>query len=73
MEVSYESGLTVYIATSLPQSTGLKVVEVAHDMQLAVGHYVKEDLELLNSFNTWHGAYQFIAEEFSHHICDYIA
>ena len=37
---------------------GLNVVEVAHDMQLAVGRYVKDDLELLNSFDTWHGMYQ---------------
>ena len=36
-------------------SSGLKVVEVAHDMQLAVGHYVKKRLKLLNSFDTWHG------------------
>ena len=34
---------------------GLKIVEIAHDMQLAVGRYVKQDLKLLNSFDTWHG------------------
>ena len=40
---------------SIHDFPGLKVVEVAHDMQLAVGHYVKQDLKLLNSFDTWHG------------------
>ena len=40
---------------SIHHSPGLKVVEVAHDMQLAVGRYVKQDLKLLNSFDTWHG------------------
>ena len=68
IEVSYKGGLVLYIAIFLPQSTGLKVVEVAHDMQLAVGRYVKDDLKLLNSFDTWHGAYQFIADVFCHHI-----
>ena len=29
--------------------------EVAHDMQRSVGRYVKQDLKLLNSFDTWHG------------------
>ena len=40
---------------SIHDFPGLKVVEVAHDMQLAVGRYVKQDLKLLNSFDTWHG------------------
>ena len=40
---------------SIQRSPGLKVIEVAHDMQLAVGRYVKQDLKLLNSFDTWHG------------------
>ena len=39
---------------SIHNFPGLKVVEVAHDMQLAVGCYMKQDLKLLNSFNTWH-------------------
>ena len=34
---------------SIHDFPGLKVVEVAHDMQLAVGCYVKQDLKLLNS------------------------
>ena len=34
---------------------GLNVVEVAHDMQLQVSRYIKQDLKLLNSFDTWHG------------------
>ena len=33
----------------------VNVVEVAHDMQLQVAHYIKQDLKLLNSFDTWHG------------------
>ena len=40
---------------SIHDFPGLKVVEVAHDMQLAVERYVKQDLKLLNSFDTWHG------------------
>ena len=55
VEVSYKSDFVLDIVQSIPQSTGLNVVEVAHDMQLAVGWYVKQDLELLNSFDTWHG------------------
>ena len=35
--------------------TGLKVVEVAHDIQLQVAHYVTKDLKLINSYDTWHG------------------
>ena len=49
LEVGYRT------VTDVHQSPGLKVVEVAHDIQLAVGRYVKERLKLLNSFNTWHG------------------
>ena len=49
----------IYVYKALHMSIhhypGLKVVEVAHDMQLAVGRYVKQDLKLLNSFDTWHG------------------
>ena len=37
------------------QSPGLKIVKIAHDMQIVVGRYVKQDLKLLNSFDTWHG------------------
>lgn len=33
----------------------LKVVEVAHDHQVQVKKYVTEDLELINSYDTWHG------------------
>ena len=33
----------------------VNVVEVAHDMQLQVARYIKQDLKLLNSFDTWHG------------------
>ena len=31
------------------------VVEVAHDHQVQVKNYITEDLELLNSYDTWHG------------------
>ena len=48
-------GLYALHIMSLHQSPGLKIVEIAHDMQLAVGQYVKQDLNLLNSFDTWHG------------------
>ena len=33
----------------------LKVVEVAHDHQIQVMKYVTEDLQLTNSYDTWHG------------------
>ena len=39
--------------------SGLNVVEVAHDMQLQVSKYVRNDLKLLNSFDTWHGTYMY--------------
>ena len=38
-----------------PFSPGLQVIEVAHDMQLAVRRYLKQELNLVNSFDTWHG------------------
>ena len=54
-------------------SPGLKVNEVAHDMQLAVGRYVKQDLKLLNSFDTWHGMkLAAIMFNLCLHLCDYI-
>ena len=34
---------------------GLNVVEVAHDIQHQVGRYVREELHMVNSFDTWHG------------------
>ena len=58
LEVGYWAILRVKaVHTPVYHYTGLKVVEVAHahDMQLAVGRYVKQDLKLLNSFDTWHG------------------
>ena len=33
----------------------LKVVEVAYDYQPQVSRYVTDDLQLLNSYDTWHG------------------
>ena len=35
--------------------TGLKLKEVAHDIQLQVSSYVEKELKLVNSFDTWHG------------------
>ena len=35
-------------------NVGLKVIEVAHDMQAQVSKYVRE-LKLVNSYDTWHG------------------
>ena len=35
--------------------TGLKVVEVAHDYQAQVQKYVVDELNLTNSYDTWHG------------------
>ena len=34
---------------------GVNVVEVAHDIQSAVSKYGREILELVNSYDTWHG------------------
>ena len=33
---------------------GLKVVEVAHDIQHQVSVYITKTLNLVNSFDTWH-------------------
>ena len=56
LKVSYCAMVCVKrVHVSVYHHTGLKVVEVAHDMQLAVGCYVNQDLKLLNSFDTWHG------------------
>lgn len=35
--------------------TGLETKEVAHDIQLQVASYVKNELKMVNSFDTWHG------------------
>ena len=34
---------------------GLKIVEVAHDFQQQIKNYITNDLQLLNSYDTWHG------------------
>ena len=34
---------------------GLKPKEVAHDIQMQVTHYIEKELEMINSFDTWHG------------------
>ena len=34
---------------------GLKFVEVAHDMQQQVAKHIRNDMGLLNSYDTWHG------------------
>ncbi|XP_019856532.1 PREDICTED: uncharacterized protein LOC109585045 [Amphimedon queenslandica] len=36
-------------------SKGVNVVEVAHDIQQQVSNYITKDLNLKNSFDTWHG------------------
>ena len=33
----------------------LNVAEVAHDHQAQVTKYVTEELQLINSYDTWHG------------------
>ena len=35
----------------------LNIVEVAHDYQLQVIRYITDNLQLLNSYDTWHGNY----------------
>jgi hypothetical protein len=41
----------------LPQvlARGLRVTEVAHDIQQQVSHFITADLSLVNSYDTWHG------------------
>jgi hypothetical protein len=34
---------------------GLKLKEVAHDIQMQVTKYVEKELKMVNSFDTWHG------------------
>ena len=36
---------------------GLKISEVAHDIQAQVSKYVSEKLGLVNSYDTWHGMF----------------
>ena len=36
-------------------NAGLNITEVAHDMQLQVAKHIKNDLQFVNSFDTWHG------------------
>ena len=38
-------------------TSGLNVVEVAHDIQTQVARHITSDLGLLNSYDTWHGQY----------------
>ena len=54
LEVGFKvRAIHVYKALHISiHSPGLKIVD---DMQLAVGRYMKQDLKLLNSFDTWHG------------------
>ena len=33
---------------------GLNITEVAHDIQTQVSKYVRDDLKLVNSYDTWH-------------------
>ena len=35
--------------------SGLNIVEVAHDNQPVVKRFVTDDLNLTNSYDTWHG------------------
>ena len=49
---------------------GLKFVEVAHDMQQQVAKYIRNDMGLLNSYDTWHGkALCFILIIFNDNFC----
>ena len=46
---------TVYRIHYFVVNVGLRVIEVAHDIQSQVGKYVSTDLRLVNSYDTWHG------------------
>ena len=50
-----EINIDVYPYTCLVLE--LNIVEVAHDYQPQVTRYVTDDLQLLNSYDTWHGNY----------------
>lgn len=45
---------TTYFLCLVIFLVGLKVVEVAHDIQTSVASYVRS-LKLVNSYDTWHG------------------
>ena len=36
-------------------NVGLRIIEIAHDIQSQVGKYVSIDLRLVNSYDTGHG------------------
>ena len=36
---------------------GVKVTEVAHDLQFCVKKFVTEELGVMNSYDTWHGSF----------------
>ena len=48
-------GSIVYVKTSFVIPSGLRVTEVAHDIQQQVSRFITADLSLVNSYDTWHG------------------
>ena len=52
---------------------GLNVTEVGHDMQAQVSKYVTETLQLINSYDTWHGTLQLLYVIYIYiYICTYL-
>ena len=44
---------TIFLVVKLLLYTGLKVTEVAHDIQVQVARYV-QDMGFVNTYETWH-------------------
>ena len=55
LEVKPAKMISQYFCTHFTPS-GLNVTEVAHDNHAAVRNFVVNDLMLMNSYDTWHGA-----------------
>ena len=45
----------IYMYTCI--HVGLRITEVAHDIQQQVSRYISAELHLINSYDTWHGMY----------------
>ena len=53
----YVYKLTCLVSWCVLCFIGLNIKEVAHDYAMSVSDYVINELQLLNSYDTWHGMY----------------
>ena len=44
----------------IPSLIGINVTEVAHDIQMSVSSYISKQLQLINSYDTWHDRHTFL-------------